>query len=438
MKLMIEDFEKSVNETTPLYVVEQILRNKKEIVQLIPKPLYKVLHMNKKIVWNGKNLKTDNIATLCNMLLTKYSQTKGKRNDNLIVLNATILQKKYGCYYRKYIDYLETGGYIKRYGRYTPGVQSFKYRLTAKFLKYGTKQYVNTDAVTIKKYKANVLSAIRNKNAISGDIIKGLNFKSTDNIPNYIHIDVREKLMLDLWNVEIDSECALKFVSTIKDDLSRMFNELHVSNIEGKHIWYQFDNYGRFHSNYTILKRHIREKCLTINGEEIEELDIKNSQPLLLAKIIKDSGKVGDFVDKNEFETFCELVKEGRLYQHFIDVYKYKDKSDVKKNLIYKVLFGENGTHKDKANKIFRKAFPTIHDFIKNYKSSKKSYKSLSHALQRIESELIFNKIIKEIMNKDMSISLFTVHDSICFPKSYKYTIEEIFNKHVQYLIDSI
>lgn len=438
MELMIESIEKSINKNTPLNVVEDILREKKEIVQIIPKTLDKVLNMNKKILWNGRYLKTDNIATLCHMLLTKYSQTKGKRSDNLITLNAEILQKKFGCYYRKYIDYLETGGYIKRYGRYLPGVHSFKYRLTTKFLKSGTMHYINKDSVTIKKYKANVLNAIKNKSDISLDILKGLSFKSTDSIPDYIHPDIREKLVLDLWCIDIDSDNAMLFVDSIKDDLSKRFNELHVLNIEHKHIWYQFDKYGRFHSNYTILKRQIRENCLTINGEEIEEIDIKNSQPLLLAKIIKDSNKVGSVVDINEFDTFCELVKEGKLYQHFIDVYKYKDKSDVKKNLIYKVLFGENGKYKDKANKTFREAFPTIHDFIKNYKSNKKDYKSLSHALQRTESELIFNKIVKEIMINDMSISLFTVHDSICYPKSHKNLVEEIFNKHVQSLIDSI
>ncbi len=213
---MIDELEVNKKPVTPFYIIEETLRNKKEIIQLVPKPLYKVLIMNKKLPWRDKHIKTATIATLSHMLITKYNQTRGKQGDNLITLNASILQKKFGCHYKGYITFLEKSGYIKRHGRYLAGQHSYKYRLTNKFLKSGFKQYSNEDAVTIKKYKTNVLTAIRNKNAISADIIKGLNFNNNDNIPDYIHESIREKLVLDLYNVTIDSDCAMEYVSTIK------------------------------------------------------------------------------------------------------------------------------------------------------------------------------------------------------------------------------
>jgi hypothetical protein len=419
----------------PIHIIDNVLRNKKEIRQSVPADLYETIQNNKKIVYRGENLKTSKIASFCDMLYKKHDQGKGECVHNL---NAEILQKRYGCKYKFIINYLIKEGYIARHTGYKPKEKSTSYRMLKKMFYKVPKHYYNEDKVTIKNYKVNVLSGILNRKELSADILKGLKFNDKDNIPKYIRKDIGSKMINDLYTVDIDLKQAMKYVNEIKEELPRYYNELRILDIADKHIWYQFDNYGRFHSNFTVVKKLIRANCLTINGEEIDELDISNSQPLLLAKIIRDSGEPGDLVDEAEFETFSELVKEGKLYDHLRQVHKYKDKKDVKKNLVYKVLFGDNSNMRDKANRNFHTSFPTIYEFIKRYKAKRNNYKALSHALQRVESELIFNKIIKEIMLTDVSISLFTVHDSICFPKSSKYIVEEIFNKHVDALIDSI
>ena len=58
-------------------------------------------------------------------------------------------------------------------------------------------------------------------------------------------------------------------------------------------------------------------------------------------------------------------------------------------------------------------------------------YKVLAHVLQSAESNLIFNKIIREIMNLYPDIKIVTVHDSIIFPKKYRDDIERIFDQKV-------
>ena len=77
---------------------------------------------------------------------------------------------------------------------------------------------------------------------------------------------------------------------------------------------------------------------------------------------------------------------------------------------------------------MFKKLYPKIYNFIKEYKSKNDSYKSLSHSLQRIESEFIYDIVIKEIIDKYPEIRLFTVHDSISFPTIYQKEVEKIFN----------
>lgn len=419
----------------PIHIIEEVLTKKKEIRQSVPNSLYGILVNDKKIVYRGFKLKSDKIATFCDTLYKKHEKTKGNR---VHILNSVVMQRKYGFRYKYIIDYLIKEGYIKKLLGYKPGVKSNSYIMLNKMFIDIPKVYINRDAVILKKYKSNVLCAILDKNELSEDILKGLSFNNIKSIPNYINREVGSKLVKDLYMITINKSESLSEASKIKNKLSKYYNMLRIKDISDKHIWYSFDSYGRFHSNFTVLKREIRDNYLTINGEEVHELDIKNSQPLLLTKIIKDSGEPGTLVNYAEFETFAELVKDGTLYQFFIDVCGYKDRRDVKKNLIYKVLFGDNINHKNRANRNFKKSFPSIFEFIKRFKNKNGNYKSLSHSLQRTESDLIFNKIIKDIMLEDININLFTVHDSICYAKSDSYIVEKIFNKHLKILKDSI
>ena len=181
------------------------------------------------------------------------------------------------------------------------------------------------------------------------------------------------------------------------------------------------------HSNFTILKTFIRKNCLLIDGEETCEIDLPNSQPLFLSKLIKDSES--RWVNKEELELFSVLVRNGNYYQYLIDNLKLKNKSEAKE-LTYKVLFGKN--HKtSKWDKHFEKLFPTIHLFIKLYKKEHNDYKVLAYTLQRMESKLIFGDIIKTIMIVNPEISVVTVHDSIIIQKRHKDFVTSVFNSKI-------
>ena len=105
--------------------------------------------------------------------------------------------------------------------------------------------------------------------------------------------------------------------------------------------------------------------------------------------------------------------------------------------MMYKVLFGNNEDNK-KENRIFKKLYPSVHEYILEFKTEKKNYKFLSHHLQRMESEFIYNNVVQEIIKKYPKMVFFTVHDSICFPKSYRDGVKEIFEKHLKKLLDKI
>jgi hypothetical protein len=181
------------------------------------------------------------------------------------------------------------------------------------------------------------------------------------------------------------------------------------------------------HTNFTILKSFIRKNCLLIEGEVTHEIDIKNSQPLFLTKIIIDSGTL--WVKNDELELFKYLTINGLFYQYLMDHLKISDKKKAKE-ITYKVLFGKNASN-SKSDKIFKELFPTIHYFIKLYKKERGDYKILAYELQKAESNLIYNKIIREVMDIYPEIKLVTVHDSIIMSKKWRPHVENIFNKHI-------
>ena len=57
------------------------------------------------------------------------------------------------------------------------------------------------------------------------------------------------------------------------------------------------------------------------------------------------------------------------------------------------------------------------------------SYKIISHDLQRSESNLIYNIIIKKMMDIYPEIKVITVHDSIIVQSKYKDIIHIIFKQ---------
>jgi hypothetical protein len=188
------------------------------------------------------------------------------------------------------------------------------------------------------------------------------------------------------------------------------------------------------HTNYTILKSFIRKNCLLIDGEETCELDINNSQPLFLTKLIADSKT--KWVNPDEFELFKQLTINGNYYQYMMDMLGETNKKKIKE-MTYKVLFGRNIGH-SKIDKAFKSIFPTIHNFIKLYKKEHDDYKVLAYDLQKAESDLIFNKIIKRIINTHPHIKMITIHDSIVIPKKDRELASTIFQDELAKEFDLI
>lgn len=385
-------------------LISSKIRDKKNSLQFLPSDLYHLKDV-KAITYKQVTLKSAYIIDIIHNLMLKYFFKK----DNSFVLNSLILKKKYGHQYNLYISYLIDNGFIKMDRNYKAGVTSRTYSLNPKLFKSKIHRYNNQDKVLIKKYKSKIIELIDyNPNQLSP-----------------IDVGVRQKLVSDLFQVTIDKNRSMVFLNGLKRKDVDIYNRnaYSVESISDKHIFFHFDSFGRMHTNFTILRSFIRKNCLLIDGEETSEIDIKNSQPLFLCKLIEDSGT--SWVKKDEFEFFKSLTLNGTYYEYMMQSLGVKDRKLVKE-MTYKVLFGRNASN-SRIDKSFASIFPTIHHFIKLYKKDIGDYRALSYDLQRAESNLIYNKIIKKLIASHPEIKMITVHDSIVYPRKYKEIVTRFF-----------
>ena len=383
--------------------IRQKLEGKKNSLQFLPQSLEK-LSKEKLFEYKGQKLKPAYVIDIVHNLILKYYFKK----ENKFHLLATILKEKYGHLYNYYIDFLVENGILVLLSKHQKGKNSRIYAIRETILRGKIVRYNNYDKVLLKKYKNKVAQV------------------EEDGIENsLIDSDIKAKLVGDLFNVEIQFDKSIFYLDNVKEQDVDIYNRnrYSVECINDKHIFYHFDNYGRMHTNFTILKSFIRKNCLLIDGQETHEIDIKNSQPLFLTKLIQDSGT--KWVNEKEFDLFKNLTINGTYYQYVMDSIGTRDRGMVKE-LTYKVLFGRNGST-SKADKIFSNLFPTIHTFIKLYKKENGDYKVLAYELQKAESNLIFNKIIRQVMNLYPDIKIVTVHDSIIVPRQNKDEVWAIF-----------
>lgn len=397
-------------------IINEKLKNKKSILQFIPKNLQDLINNRDIIQFDKKRLKTSYLVDITHSLLLKYFTTLkqgiGETNFNL---SALILREKYGNDYSFYMKFLIENGIIRLSSDYLVGKKTKTYSLTEYTLKSDVFRYSNRNSKIIQRYINNVLSV---------QVVKSNQ--------SWIEPSIKSKLVEDLFSVSINNEMAINIVNSYKEDKDIFNKNLYsVECIRDGHIFYNFDNYGRMHSNFTILKSKIRTECLLIDDEEVSEIDIKNSQPMFLTLLL--SKNLNFIKDKEEYEFFKRSVINGTLYKYFMDECDIENRKQVKE-LIYKVFFGRNSN--DYENKMFKKLFPCIYSFIKKYKVDNGDYRSLAYYLQRSESNLLFNNIIKHIILIEPEIKLFTIHDSICFPVRYRETVERIFNSEINKLFN--
>lgn len=387
-------------------------KDKKHILSYCPENLEVLVEGKKKVFYNGKNLKTAYLIDFVHILIRKYYYTDRDTTN----LDSRILREKYGTYYNYYVNWLVDKNIIQLISDYCVGLKSKTYKLPPHTLK-SINTIKNSDTILLKKYKR----------IYTINYLKKMKYR-------FIKFETMVKIVEHIDRVTIDYTEAENYLNSIKMRDKQYIKNIHsIKCLNHNDIWYTFDNYGRFHSNLTTLKSNVRSNYLKIDNCPTKEIDIINSQPIFLTILMS---KNMDKIDHEEYEFFKQLVITGSLYDYVSQHSGKKERKEIKK-MIYTVLFGTNHLNK-KDNKIFKKLFPSVFKFIRDYKNEQNNYRALAYELQRSESNLLYNDIIEEIINIDPNIPFFTVHDSITVKESDYELVNDIFNKSMKKLFKKL
>ncbi|MBA7533399.1 hypothetical protein ES705_25638 [subsurface metagenome] len=205
-------------------------------------------------------------------------------------------------------------------------------------------------------------------------------------------------------------------------------------------INYSIDNTSRrFHSNITNMPGSLRQ-FLRINNEPLINIDIKNSQPYLSVIILTNPSKVSWLTENTAFamllqtlkvslnedvRKYISLVVTGQIYEYLMEEF-FKEgipltRSETKRQVL-RILFARNRKPKDETNRkcrqIFKDRFPTVHKIFSKVRGHEKgdkfqNFKRFAILLQRIESYLMLDVILKRIYRELPGVIAITIHDSI-------------------------
>ncbi|WP_158618299.1 hypothetical protein [Chitinophaga lutea] len=230
-------------------------------------------------------------------------------------------------------------------------------------------------------------------------------------------------------------------------------------------------NVFRYHSTLTACKREIRN-AINYDGEQLVAIDLSNSQPTLLTLLLDDEfwtneakgGKLNSsdipylfitpiFTNHNNFTnsiTLCKnaqnnrikegdemwnyyrMVSSGNFYSEFRQLLNDKLGLDFTSNeevkpILFTVLFTDNrfiGQEEAAPKRIFRDIFPKIYEITASIKRAKAE--NLPILLQRIESYIMYYRIVARIRQEKPYLPIFTLHDSIVTLKEYEEYVETV------------
>lgn len=358
-------------------------------------PQLRPIYLQKHIIYSGKRIKSTNLIDLMDTILHQV-HVYGK---TVFALNSRWLKAMYGGSYPKMIEWLIINDVIYLWKNYSTGKNSKKYKLTDSMNGF--------DCMTSKIKMPIILERKKIKLKISKEKSFNHQFKQ----------DVLDHLVKSLNAASVDYEEAKNWLKTNSiADKSLKVNMNALEKIYNKEIYHGFDKNGRFHTNFTVLKKEIRQKFLKIDGDPIEELDVKNSQPFFLSMLMKQNG-----FENSEYN---QAVIDGSIYDTISETLDMERK-EVKIQ-VFKILYARNRIKNQMpVETLFMTLYNDVWNWIVEYKKKTKNYKILARDLQKLESQFIFNKVIPKILEWK-NIPIITIHDSILFQKQYAMPLQEI------------
>jgi hypothetical protein len=218
------------------------------------------------------------------------------------------------------------------------------------------------------------------------------------------------------------------------------------------------DAHGRVHTSITRLPAIIR-RCLSVDGELLVGLDLKNSQPLFLGLVSREfyssrrakhrllkfepnpkdqygrQRKGGDgqpfsfttttmretsqaidskevyenrLADISAVKKYLEVCEQGKLYESL--TLPGEDRGWLKKRILVDVMYGD-GSYPSAVRDRFKATYPKEYEVLAALK--KRDHRYAAWLLQNRESRTFIGAIGRRIMADRPNIPMFTIHDCL-------------------------
>lgn len=186
---------------------------------------------------------------------------------------------------------------------------------------------------------------------------------------------------------------------------------------------------NRLDHNLTNLKSTLLKGYVKLDGEHLVDVDLSNSQPCLLAYLISSWDKVQmyfpDLVKKykipdidsaaTDLALFLEKSGDGKLYDFLAE--KLGWDRDLAKLIFIKIMFSKPKWN-SRYKKQIRAVFPTIINFMDDFKVQNGKPNQLAIFLQKLEAKIFIDNIYNPIRKEGYVI--FSKHDSILCKESQR------------------
>ena len=371
---------------------------------------------------HGTRPANDAVAILLAELLAATATTTERRAGFWISFHWRQWRKILGSRYKATIREATAAGYVEVNGRYSVGRFSKSYRLVEHFRRPKTQPYALRRALP-------TASRIR--------------IDETDDVGQLL-VDQFKRVRLTGTASGWDGFCAAQ----IRD------GSFYATRCQ----------YGRFHSTFTGLKRAVRSQ-LTVDGQQIFEIDVANCQPLILGILAtrhttqrpatQNPPNIQPRTDTDTPHSICrafstdqditdyiELCERGELYEHLQERcrgrltlrdcipadrwHRYAtdrplSRNDVKRQFLVMLFADVATTRRMPMFGVVATEWPALADYIIDAKWD--CYQNLARDCQRLESRLMIDGAAGSLV-ADPSIPIVTIHDAILTTAAHMPAVE--------------
>ena len=227
-----------------------------------------------------------------------------------------------------------------------------------------------------------------------------------------------KELMKFYGSIEIDSdkliELANKELKKEKDPTKRTNKRTawvrSMHKLDQKSFYAKRNNTNnRLDTNFTNLPKALMNEIKAKNG--LLEIDAVNSQPAILANLIKD--EVND--------DYVQDAINGQLYERVAEEMKWS--RDKTKHGIMVTFFSPE-IHSNNLKSTLIKLYPETMRYIDDFKSQN-GYRELAISMQKKESALYIDGVLDKVYS--LGIIAISKHDSIIFHSKDQDVVEKVF-----------